>query len=200
MINFNAPGVTIGEPEDKMGIRASSTCEIKLDNVEVPAKNIIGEVGQGFKIAMQQLQVARIGVSSQALGIAQASLELALQYANIRDIYGTKLKNNQLVQSKLAKMSVGLESARLLTWKSAVLHDSKKDYRKLSSMAKFAASRCAVKNSHYCVQIGGGMGFMSRFPAERHYRDARITQIYGGVDEVQQMVIANQLHKDYGYE
>lgn len=190
-------GVSLGPKDDKMGIRGTSTCSIILQDCRVHRSNVIGNIGEGFQIAMAQLQLARIGVSSQALGIAQASLDLAVTYAKNRHLFGKQMIDLQLVKSKIAKMAVDLESARLLTWKAARLKDANCDYRKLSSMAKFAASRCATSNAHECVQILGGMGYVSNMAAERHYRDARITQIYGGVTDVQTLIIAERVADEY---
>lgn len=153
----NTPGLSLGPKDDKMGIRGASTCSIILQDCRVHRDNIIGQIGEGFHIAMAQLQLARIGVSSQALGISQAALDLSVSYASHRHLFGEQMINLQLVKSKIAKMAVDLESARLLTWKAARLKDTNRDYRKLSSMAKFAASRCATSNAHQCVQVLGGM-------------------------------------------
>lgn len=153
----NTPGVSLGPNEDKLGIRGSSTCSIILQDCRVPKQNVLGHIGEGFRIAMAQLQLARIGVSSQALGIAQAALDLSVSYATERQLFGKQMVELQLVKSKIAKMAVDVESARLLTRKAARLKDANLDYRKLSSMAKFAASRCATSNAHQCVQVLGGM-------------------------------------------
>ncbi len=149
--------MSLGPKDDKMGIRGTSTCSIILQNYRVHKSNVLGNIGEGFPMAMTQLQLARIGVSSQALGIAQASLDLSVSYANSRHLFGRQMIDLQLVKSKIATMAVDLESARLLTWKAARLKDANSDYRKLSSMAKFAASRCATSNAHKCVQVLGGM-------------------------------------------
>lgn len=153
----NWPGVSLGPADDKMGIKGASTCSIILRDCRVSKDNLIGNIGEGFPIAMAQLQLARIGVASQALGIAQASLNLSVSYASARQLFGKQMIDLQLVKSKIAKMAVDLESARLLTWKAARQRDANSDYRKLSSMAKYAASRCATSNAHQCVQILGGM-------------------------------------------
>lgn len=180
-----------------MGIRGTSTCNIILQDCRVHKSNVIGSIGEGFHIAMAQLQLARIGVSSQALGIAQATLDLSVSYANNRHLFGKQMIELQLVKSKIAKMAVDLESARLLTRKAARLKDANIDYRKLSSMAKYAASKCATSNAHQCVQILGGQGYVRDVAAERHYRDARVTQIYGGVTDVQTLIIAERVAAEY---
>lgn len=149
--------MSLGLADDKMGIKGTSTCSIILQDCRVPKDSLIGNIGEGFHIAMTQLQLARIGVASQAVGIAQASLDLSVSYASRRHLFGKQMIDLQLVKSKIAKMAVDLEAARLLTWKAARLRDANSDYRKLSSMAKYAASRCATSNAHECVQILGGM-------------------------------------------
>lgn len=216
LVPFDAPGLELGRKESKMGIKASSTCDLILEDVRVSKENVLGVVGDGFKIAMGQLQAARIGVASQALGIAQSALDLAVTYANNRVVFGKPLIEMQMVkvfvdqalsgkpvnlinlfQSKIANMAVDLEAARLLTWKAANIWDNGGNVAKISSMAKYAASRCATSNSNDCVQILGGLGYTTDAAAERHYRDARITQIYGGVNEIQQLIIADEVAKSF---
>ncbi|XP_050298446.1 short-chain specific acyl-CoA dehydrogenase, mitochondrial-like [Anthonomus grandis grandis] len=190
-------GLCKGKPEDKMGIRASSTCDYFLDNVCVPKDNVIGLPGQGFAIAMKQLEKARIGIASQALGIAQAALDLAVEYSKERKAFGQPINKLQAVKLRLAEMATRLESARLLVWRAAVICDEAKRSSKYSSMAKLAASEAATFVSHGAIQILGGMGYVSDLPAERHYRDARITEIYAGVNDVQKLIIADMLLKEY---
>ncbi|KAI8442328.1 hypothetical protein MSG28_005863 [Choristoneura fumiferana] len=163
-------GLELGKKEDKLGIRGSSTCSLMFEDCEIPKENILGQPGLGFKIAMMTLDAGRIGIASQALGIAQ---------------------------SKLSDMALRLESARLLTWRAAWLKDNKQPYTKEAAMGKLAASEAATFVSHQCIQILGGMGYVSDMPAERHYRDARITEIYEGTSEIQRLVIAGQLIKEY---
>ncbi|KAL1501447.1 hypothetical protein ABEB36_006764 [Hypothenemus hampei] len=191
-------GLELGKKEDKLGIRASSTCALMFDNCKVPKENILGELGFGFKIAMICLDAGRIGIASQALGIAQASLEVAVDYASKRLSFGKPLIKLQTIQNKLAEMALRLESARLLTWRAAWLKDNHKPYTKEAAMAKLAASEAATFLSHQCIQILGGMGYVSDMPAERHYRDARITEIYEGTSEIQRLVIAGNLIKEFG--
>lgn len=147
---------------------------------------------------MMTLDGGRIGIASQALGIAQASLELAAEYASKRLAFGKPLTRLQTIQNKLADMSLALESARLLTWRAAWLKDQHMPYVKEAAMAKLAASEAATLLSHQCIQILGGMGYVSDMPAERHYRDARITEIYEGTSEIQKLVIAGNLIKEMG--
>ncbi|KAG6463673.1 short-chain specific acyl-CoA dehydrogenase, mitochondrial [Manduca sexta] len=191
-------GLELGKKEDKLGIRGSSTCSLIFEDCEIPKENILGEPGFGFKIAMMTLDAGRIGIASQALGIAQASLDVAIEYASKRMAFGKPIMKLQAIQTKLANMALQLESARLLTWRAAYLKDHKQPYTKEAAMAKLAASEAATFLSHQCIQILGGMGYVSDMPAERHYRDARITEIYEGTSEIQRLVIAGQLIKEYG--
>ncbi|CAB3220623.1 unnamed protein product [Arctia plantaginis] len=191
-------GLELGKKEDKLGIRGSSTCSLMFEDCAIPKENILGEPGLGFKIAMITLDSGRIGIASQALGIAQASLDVAAEYASKRMAFGKPIMKLQAIQNKLADMALQLESARLLTWRAAWLKDNKKPYTKEAAMAKLAASEAATFLSHQCIQILGGMGYVSDMPAERHYRDARITEIYEGTSEIQRLVIAGQLIKEYG--
>lgn len=190
-------GLSLGKKEDKLGIRGSSTCTLMFEDCPVREENILGEPGMGFKIAMMTLDSGRIGIASQALGIAQASLELAIDYAAKRTAFGSPIFKLQSIQNKIADMSLRLESARLLTWRAAVKKDQKKPFTKEAAMAKLAASETATFNSHQCIQILGGMGYVADMPAERHYRDARITEIYEGTSEIQRLVIANNIAKEY---
>ncbi|TDH02326.1 hypothetical protein EPR50_G00172760 [Perca flavescens] len=197
LIPMPHPGLSLGKKEDKLGIRASSTANIILEDCRVPLDNMLGPRGAGFKIAMQTLDSGRIGIAAQALGIAQASLDCAADYAHKRTAFGSPIGKLQAIQIKLADMAVAIESARLLTWKAALLRDSKKPFTKEAAMAKLAASEAATFCSHQAIQILGGMGYVSDMPAERHYRDARITEIYEGTSEIQRLVIAGQLLKEY---
>lgn len=183
-----------------MGIRATSTSDVTLENVRVHKTNIIGEIGGGFRLAMEQLDQARIGIASQALGISQAALNLAIEYAHNRIAFGNPILNMQTVQLRLAEMSVKLEQARLITHKAAILFDSPERTTKYSSMAKLAASECANFCTNNCIQILGGMGYVQDMPAERFYRDAKITEIYGGITDIQKLVIAEQLIREYGFK
>ncbi|XP_017779452.1 PREDICTED: short-chain specific acyl-CoA dehydrogenase, mitochondrial [Nicrophorus vespilloides] len=191
-------GLELGKKEDKLGIRGSSTCLLIFEDCKVPKECLLGKPGEGFKIAMMTLDAGRIGIASQALGIAQASLEVAVEYASKRLAFGKPLTKLQTIQNKLAEMSLQLESARLLTWRAAWLKDNHKPYTKEAAMAKLAASEAATLLSHQCIQILGGMGYVSDMPAERHYRDARITEIYEGTSEIQKLVIAGNLLKEMG--
>ncbi|KAF7400295.1 hypothetical protein HZH66_005479 [Vespula vulgaris] len=159
----------------------------------------LGEPGMGFKIAMMTLDSGRIGIACQALGIAQASLDCAIEYAAKREAFGNPIAKLQTIQQKLADMALKLESSRLLTWRAAYLKDIGKSYTKEAAMAKLSASEAATFCAHQCIQILGGMGYVTDMPAERHYRDARITEIYEGTSEIQKLVIAGNLIKEYNF-
>ncbi|KAK2189735.1 hypothetical protein NP493_98g02002 [Ridgeia piscesae] len=191
-------GLSLGAKEDKLGIKASSTCYLIFEDCRIPKENMLGEPGQGFKIAMQTLDAGRIGIAAQALGIGQAAMECALDYAGKREAFGAPIAKLQAIQIKLADMEVKLESARLLTWKAAMLKDQGRPYVKEAAMAKLAASEASTFIAHQAIQVLGGMGYVSDMPAERHYRDARITEIYEGTSEIMRLVIANNLLKEYG--
>ncbi|XP_029921199.1 short-chain specific acyl-CoA dehydrogenase, mitochondrial [Myripristis murdjan] len=197
LIPMPYPGLSLGKKEDKLGIRASSTANIILEDCRIPLGNMLGPRGAGFKIAMQTLDSGRIGIAAQALGIAQAALDCAADYAHKRTAFGAPIGKMQAIQFKLADMALAIESARLLTWKAAILRDAKKPFTKEAAMAKLAASEAATYCSHQSIQILGGMGYVTDMPAERHYRDARITEIYEGTSEIQRLVIANQILKEY---
>lgn len=190
-------GFSLGKKEDKLGIRGSSTCQLIFEDCEIPKENLLGKPGLGFKIAMQTLDAGRIGIAGQALGIAQASLEVAVDYAQKRQAFGKPISKLQAIQQKIADMSMALESARLLTWRAAWLKDNHQPYTKEAAMAKLAASEAATLCSHQCIQVLGGMGYVTDVSAERHYRDARITEIYEGTSEIQRLVIAGSVLKEY---
>ncbi|XP_046738076.1 short-chain specific acyl-CoA dehydrogenase, mitochondrial [Diprion similis] len=192
-------GLSLGKKEDKLGIRGSSTCSLIFEDCVVPEENLLGKSGMGFKIAMMTLDAGRIGIASQALGIAQASLDCAMEYASKRIAFGKSILKLQAIQQKIADMSLKLDSARLLTWRASYLKDNNKPYTKEAAMAKLAASEAATFCAHQCIQILGGMGYVTDMPAERHYRDARITEIYEGTSEIQRLVIAGNLIKEYGF-
>ncbi len=168
-----------------------------MDNVRIPKENLIGEPGQGFKIAMQTLDGGRIGVAGQALGIASASIDCAAKYALERHAFGKPIAQLQSIQNKISQMVVARDSARLLTWRAAMMKNDKQKYTREAAMAKLAASEAATMCAHQSIQILGGMGYVTEMPAERHYRDARITEIYEGTSEVQHLVIANDVLKEY---
>ena len=186
-------GFECGKAENKLGIRASDTCELYFDNVKISEENRIGEEGEGFKIALSTLDGGRIGIASQALGIASASLYHSIQYSKEREQFGKPIANNQSIQFKLADMAMELEAARLLTWKAAWMKDQHKNFSAIASMAKVYASEVAMRASTQCVQIHGGYGYIAETGVERLMRDAKITQIYEGTSEIQRVVIARSL-------
>jgi len=190
-------GLELGKKEDKLGIRASSTTYLIFEDCEIPKENLLGQPGMGFKIAMMTLDAGRIGVAGQALGIAQASIDCAIDYATKRQAFGSPISKLQSVQNKLADMEVRTEQARLMTWKAAMLKDAGLPFGKEAAMAKLAASEAATYCAHQSIQVLGGMGYVTDMPAERHYRDARITEIYEGTSEIQKLVIAGQMLKEY---
>jgi butyryl-CoA dehydrogenase len=197
IVPMDAPGFSLGAKEDKLGIRASSTSNLIMDNVRIPKDNLLGEPGMGFKIAMQTLDGGRIGVAGQALGIASASIDCAVKYALERHAFGKPISELQSIQNKISAMTVARDSARLLTWRAAQLKDNGERFTREAAMAKLAASEAATMCSHQAIQILGGAGYVRDFPAERHYRDARITEIYEGTSEIQHLVIANDVLKEY---
>ena len=188
-------GFEAGKPEDKLGIRASDTSELYFDNVRIPVENLVGGEGIGFKIALTTLDGGRIGIASQALGIAQASLDASISYSKERVQFGKSISENQGIQFKLADMAMSIETARLLIHKAAWAKQNGLDYGHLASMAKVYASEAAMKASTDCVQIHGGYGYIRESGVERLMRDAKITQIYEGTSEIQRLVIARALLK-----
>lgn len=193
IVEKNLEGFECGKPEEKLGIRSSDTCELYFDNVKVPKENLIGNEGEGFKIALATLDGGRIGIAAQALGIAVASLNHSISYSKDRHQFGKPISTNQGIQFKLADMAMEIESARLLIWKAAWAKDNHKDFGVLASMAKVYASEVAMKASTQCVQIHGGYGYIKETGVERLMRDAKITQIYEGTSEIQRVVIARSL-------
>jgi len=186
-------GFSVGKKEDKLGIRGSDTCELYFDNCHVPIENIIDKEGQGFRIALTTLDGGRIGIAAQALGIAQAALDKSVQYAKERKQFGKTIGSFGALQEKIALMGTNVEASRLLIQKAAILKDAHKPYTKAAAMAKSFASQTAMDATIDCVQIFGGYGYMQEYGVERLMRDAKITQIYEGTTEIQQMVIAREI-------
>ena len=195
LVEKSFDGFEVGKPEDKLGIRSSDTTELYFDNVCVPKTHLLGEEGEGFKIALSTLDGGRIGIAAQALGIAQSALDNSISYSKERQQFGKPIAMNQSIQNKLADMAIEIESARLLTRKAAWLKDSKLDFGYAASMAKVYASEVAMRASTECVQIHGGYGYIKETGVERLMRDAKITQIYEGTSEIQRLVIARHLLK-----
>ena len=193
IVEKEMPGFVVGKKEDKMGIRGSDTHSLMFNDVKVPKANRIGEEGFGFKFAMTTLNGGRIGIASQALGIASGAYELALQYSKERKAFGHFLSEHQAIQFKLADMATQIDAARLLVWQAAYLKDQDKDFVKAAAMAKLYASKIAQDVTTEAVQIHGGYGYVKEFHVERLMRDAKITQIYEGTSEIQKMVISREL-------
>jgi butyryl-CoA dehydrogenase len=199
LVSLDTPGLERGRVEKKLGIRASSTCDLILNDIRVPANHVLGELGGGFRIAMDQLNQGRIGIASQALGIAQAALDAGVKYADQRVAFGRRIIEMPVVQTRLAEMATRVEAARLMVRKAAAEYDATQGRStKYSSMGKLLASETATFCAHNCQQIMGAMGYVNDLPGERLYRDARITEIYGGISDIQKMVIAEQVLKEYG--
>lgn len=195
IVEAGTPGLTIGKKEKKMGIRGSITCELVIENLRVPRENRLGREGEGFKIAMVTLDSARIGIGAQAVGIAQAAYETALQYSKDRKQFGKPIIDFQGIGFMLADMAMQIESARLMVYKAACLKDDGKPFSKEAAMCKTVASDMAVKVALDAIQILGGYGYMQEYPTERYLRDAKITQIYEGTNQIQRVVICNHLKK-----
>jgi alkylation response protein AidB-like acyl-CoA dehydrogenase len=190
------PGFSVGRIEDKMGIKGSQTAELIFTDCEVPAGNLLGREGDGFKIAMMTLDRTRPGIGAQALGIAQGALDLAVSYSKQRVQFGRPIADNQGIQFMLADMATKIEAARLLVYNVAEMIDRREeDFSKYSSMAKMFASDAAMEVTNDAIQILGGYGYMKEYPAERMMRDAKITQIYEGTNQIQRLVIARDLLK-----
>jgi alkylation response protein AidB-like acyl-CoA dehydrogenase len=183
-------GYRAGKKELKMGLRGSTTVELQLENLRVPAANVLGEVDRGFPIALSLLDAGRIGIASQAIGIAEACLEASIKYAGERMQFGKPIADFGAIQEKIAEMATRIDAARLLTFRAATLKDAGKPHGREASMAKLAASRCSNFCAKEAVQIHGGAGYTRDFPVERYFRDARVTEIYEGTTEIQRLVIA----------
>jgi butyryl-CoA dehydrogenase len=197
LVDLKTPGVSLGKKEEKLGIRASSTCNLIFEDCRIPEQNLLGSVGDGFKIAMSVLDGGRIGIAGQALGIARAAMEAAARYANERKAFGKKLSEIPSIQNKFADMAMQLDAARLLTLRAACLKDSKADFTKEAAMAKLMASEAATFITHQAMQVFGGNGYVTEYPVERHYRDARITEIYEGTSEIHRLVIGTRILREF---
>jgi alkylation response protein AidB-like acyl-CoA dehydrogenase len=193
IVEKDSPGVTVGNKENKLGIRGSDTHSIMFTDVKVPKENRIGEDGFGFKFAMKTLTGGRIGIAAQALGIASGAYELSLAYSKQRKAFGKEIMHHQAIQFKLADMATEIEAARLFCLKAAWLKDNHLDYGMASSMAKVFSSEVAMRTTVEAVQIHGGYGFVKEYHVERLMRDAKITQIYEGTSEVQRIVISREI-------
>jgi butyryl-CoA dehydrogenase len=187
------PGFTQATPDHKLGIHGAHSCTVFFENCQLPDDAVVGTVGEGFKVAMATLDGGRIGIASQALGIARAALETSIAYSKERKSFGVTISNHQAIQFMLADMATELDAARLLTWRAATMKDAGSRHTMQSAEAKLYASEVATRVAHKAIQIHGGYGYSTEFPVERHYRDARITEIYEGTSEIQRIVIAASL-------
>ncbi|MGH0780598.1 acyl-CoA dehydrogenase AcdA [Bacillus cereus] len=195
IVESDAPGFSVGKKESKLGIRSSPTTEIMFEDCRIPVENLLGEEGQGFKIAMQTLDGGRNGIAAQAVGIAQGALDASVAYARERHQFGKPIAAQQGIGFKLADMATDVEAARLLTYQAAWLESEGLPYGKESAMSKVFAGDAAMKVTTEAVQVFGGYGYTKDYPVERYMRDAKITQIYEGTQEIQRLVISRMLTK-----
>lgn len=193
VVDMHGEGVSRGPKDDKLGIRASHSCQIFFTDHRVGDDQVLGQVGQGFKVAMATLDCGRIGIAAQALGIARAAFEAAAEYALDRKTFGKRIIDHQAIAFMLADMQVGIDAARLLTYRAADLKAKKQRHSVESAMAKLFASETANKVAKDAIQVFGGNGYVTEYPVERHFRDAKITEIYEGTSEIQRVVIASGL-------
>ena len=193
LIPTATPGFIVGRTEDKMGQHASDTVQIILENCRVPASALLGKEGEGYKIALSNLEAGRIGIAAQSIGMARAAFEAAVRYAKERVTFGVPIIEHQAVNFRLADMNTLLDAARLMVWRAAQLKDAGKPCLKEASMAKMFASEAAEKIASDAIQIHGGVGYTSDFPVERIYRDVRISQIYEGANDIQRLVIGRSI-------
>jgi butyryl-CoA dehydrogenase/short/branched chain acyl-CoA dehydrogenase len=193
LVERGFPGFSVGKKEDKLGIRASSTCELILDACRVPKENVLGEVGLGYKVAIETLNEGRIGIAAQMVGIGQGALEHALRYAQERVQFGRPIADFQAVNFLLADLATELEAARLLTYNAARLKDAGAPFLKEAAMAKLFAARAAEKITSNAIDLHGGYGFTREYPVEKYFRDQKVGHIYEGTNNMQRMTIARQL-------
>jgi alkylation response protein AidB-like acyl-CoA dehydrogenase len=193
LVERSFPGLSVGKKEDKLGIRASSTCELILEGCRVPRQNVLGEVGRGYRIAIRTLNEGRIGIGAQMVGLAQGAFEHGVRYAQERHQFGRPIAEFQAVQFLLADLATHIEASRLLTYNAARLRDSRRPFIKEAAMAKLFASRAAEFVSSKVVEIYGGYGFTREYPVEKYFRDQKVGQIYEGTTHMQLLVIAKQL-------
>ena len=196
IVDKGTPGLVVGKPEDKMGLRGSETVSLSLEDLRVPASQRLGAEGDGFKIAMSMLDAGRIGVAAQALGVMTAAFDEAARYAQQRVAFGAPIAKIQAVQFKLAEMELRVQCTRLLLYKAAWLRDAGRPYSREASMAKLYASEAATWVTHQAIQVHGGYGYVKEYAVERYYRDARVMEIYEGTSEIQRLVIARSALKD----
>ena len=195
VVDLHAPGVESGKPEDKLGICASGTSSLIFEDYRVGDDARLGEVGDGFRVAMTTLDGGRIGIAAQAIGIARAAFQAAVAYSTERKAFGGPISALQTIQHKVADMAIEIDAARLLTYRAALMKDAGERYSKESAMCKLYASEMAQRVTHQALQVFGGYGYVREYPVERHYRDQRITEIYEGTSEIQRLVIARGVLK-----
>lgn len=193
IVDKDTPGFSVGKKEEKMGIRASNTCELILQDVRIPASSRLGREGEGFRIAMRTLDSARPFVGAVSVGLSQAALDLAIRYSKERKQFGQPIASFQLVQGMIADMAIQVETARLMVQKTCWMRDSGLEFTKEAAMAKCYAGDVAMRVTTDCVQVLGGYGYSKEYPAEKYMRDAKIMQIYEGTNQIQRLVIANKL-------
>jgi len=193
LVEKSMPGFTVGRKEDKLGIRASSTCELIFDDCEVPQENLLGEPGKGYKIAIETLNEGRIGIGAQMLGLAEGAWAHAAHYAKERRQFGKPIADFQAVQFTLAEMATEIEAARLMVYNAARLKDAGQSYVREAAMTKYFTSHVAERVASQCVEVFGGNGFVRDYPAEKYYRDAKVGKIYEGTSNMQLMTIARQV-------
>jgi alkylation response protein AidB-like acyl-CoA dehydrogenase len=193
MVERGAPGFTVGKKEDKLGIRASSTCELILEDCRVHRSQVLGEVGRGYKVAIETLNEGRIGIGAQMIGLARGALGHAARYTKERKQFGKPIAEFQLVQGQLARMATDIEAARLLVYNAARLRDAGKPFLTEAAMAKLYSSEVAERVTSMAINLFGGYGFVKDYPVEKLWRDAKIGQIYEGTSNMQLVTIAKQL-------
>ncbi len=196
LVERDMPGFAVGKKEDKLGIRASSTTELILDDVRVPAENVLGEVGLGYKVAIETLNEGRIGIGAQMVGLAQGAFNHTLKYVQEREQFGRPVADFQAVQFQLAEMATEIEAARLMVYNAARLKDQGTGFLREAAMAKLFASRMAQRVSSHCIDLHGGYGFTREYPVEKLYRDSKIGTIYEGTDNMQLQTIAKDLLRE----
>nr|WP_276540068.1 acyl-CoA dehydrogenase [Oceanobacillus oncorhynchi] len=195
IVEKDSPGLSIGKNEKKMGLKGSSTVELTFEQCRIPQENLLGMEGEGFKIAMANLNIGRIGIAAQGLGIAEAALDYSVAYAKEREQFGKPIAANQGIAFKLAEMATNVEAAKLLTYQAAKRIEMNQSCIKETSMAKLTATKTAMQNAIEAVQIYGGYGYTKEYPVERLFRDAKVTEIYEGTNEIQHIVISKELLK-----
>ena len=195
LVECPSPGLTVGKKENKLGIRASSTCELILEDCEVPKSNVLGEVGKGYRVAIETLNEGRIGIGAQMIGVAQGALESAIHYAKERQAFGRTIVDFQGVQFPLAEMATELEAARLMVYNAARLRDAGKTFVKEAAMAKYYSSMVAERVTSQAIEIYGGYGYTKDYPVEKYFRDAKIGKIYEGTSNMQLATIAKLILK-----